>query len=76
MLSQVPEIGPATVELLRNCRVVSFLPDGAEIATNGITTTFGLIGVYLSLKNDLDQETGVPREVGPVEHADKFYHWW
>eukprot|EP01038_Epipyxis_sp_PR26KG_P008051 gene8051-10907_t len=50
-LQEVPGVGPATVELL---------------AQNGITTTFQLIGQYLSLK-----EAGV----GPVEHADRFWYW-
>jgi len=48
---QVPGVGPATAKLLRE---------------NGISTTYGLIGKYLSLK-----EEGVE----PVEHADRFYFW-
>ena len=48
---QVPGIGPATEKKLRE---------------NGISTTYGLIGKYLSLK-----EEGVE----PVEHADRFYFW-
>eukprot|EP01032_Pedospumella_encystans_P013559 gene13559-15603_t len=50
-LSEVPGIGPATEKKLRE---------------NGISTTYGLIGKYLSLK-----EEGVE----PVEHADRFYFW-
>jgi hypothetical protein len=63
------------VEILKNCKLVHNQPDGSEITVNGITSTFGLIGAYLSLKSDVDEDGNV-REVGPVEHADRFYHWW
>jgi hypothetical protein len=48
---QVPGIGPKTIEALNEA---------------GISTTFGLIGKYLMLK-----EAGV----GTVEHSDRFYYW-
>jgi hypothetical protein len=35
-------------------------------AENGISTTYGLIGKYLSLKEE---------GVGTIEHADRFYYW-
>eukprot|EP01031_Cornospumella_fuschlensis_P034030 gene34030-41189_t len=50
-LNEVPGIGPATVELLKK---------------EGISTTFQLIGKYLSLKDE---------GVGPIEHADRFFYW-
>lgn len=48
---QVPGIGEKSEEALRAA---------------GISTTFGLIGKYLMLKEE---------GVGPVEHADRFYYW-
>lgn len=48
---QVPGIGPATEKVLRE---------------NGISTSFALIGKYLSLKDE---------GVEPVEHADRFWYW-
>lgn len=51
LLPQVPGVGEATEKKLREA---------------GITTTFQLIGKYLSFKED---------GVGPVEHADRFYFW-
>ncbi len=48
---QVPGVGEATIKILRQ---------------HDITTTFQLLGKYLSLK-----EEGVE----PVEHADRFYYW-
>mmetsp|Transcript_68529 Transcript_68529/g.142873 ORF Transcript_68529/g.142873 Transcript_68529/m.142873 type:complete len:119 (+) Transcript_68529:73-429(+) len=50
-LQEVPGIGEATEKVMRE---------------NGISTTYGLIGKFLSLK-----EEGVE----PVEHADRFYFW-
>jgi hypothetical protein len=50
-LLEVPGIGPATVAILKE---------------HGITTTFQLLGQYLSLKDE---------GVEPVEHADRFYLW-
>lgn len=50
-LLEVPGIGPSTVEALKNA---------------GISTTFGLIGKFLMLK-----EEGVQS----VEHCDRFYYW-
>jgi hypothetical protein len=47
----VPGVGPATVKRLEEA---------------GISTTYGLIGKYLSLKE---------ADVGPIEHADRFYYW-
>lgn len=49
--AQVPGIGPATVRVLKE---------------HEITTTYQLIGKYLSLKGE---------GVEPVEHADRFYFW-
>eukprot|EP01039_Chlorochromonas_danica_P011142 gene11142-12421_t len=37
-----------------------------KLEEQGINTTFQLIGKYLSLKD---------KDVGPVEHADRFYLW-
>lgn len=48
---QVPGIGPATVRVLKE---------------HDVTTTYQLIGKYLSLKGE---------GVEPVEHADRFYFW-
>mmetsp|Transcript_1578 Transcript_1578/g.2611 ORF Transcript_1578/g.2611 Transcript_1578/m.2611 type:complete len:118 (-) Transcript_1578:118-471(-) len=50
-LKQVPGIGPATEKLLKE---------------HGISTSYALIGQYLSLKQE---------GVEPVEHADRFYYW-
>jgi hypothetical protein len=50
-LKEVPGVGPATIKVFNE---------------NGITTTFQLIGQYLSLK-EID--------VLPIEHADRFYYW-
>lgn len=50
-LLEVPGIGPGTKKIL---------------VENGITTTFMLIGKYLSLKDET---------VDTVEHADRFYLW-
>mmetsp|Transcript_1865 Transcript_1865/g.1675 ORF Transcript_1865/g.1675 Transcript_1865/m.1675 type:complete len:120 (-) Transcript_1865:81-440(-) len=50
-LKEVPGIGPKTEEALKAA---------------GISTTFGLIGKYLTLKEE---------GVGPVEHTDRFYYW-
>ncbi len=51
MIFQVPGIGEASAKALRAA---------------GVSTTFGLIGKYLSLKEE---------GVGPIEHADRFYFW-
>ena len=48
---KVPGIGPATVKVLKE---------------NGVSTTYGLIGKYMMLKEE---------DVEPVEHADRFYFW-
>ncbi len=50
-LEEVPGVGPATIKILNE---------------NGISTTFQLIGQYLSLKES---------DVQPIEHADRFYYW-
>ena len=50
-LNEIPGIGPATVKLMKE---------------NGVSTTYGLIGKYLSLK-----EEGVES----VEHCDRFFFW-
>lgn len=51
LIEQVPGIGEASAKALRAA---------------GVSTTFGLIGKYLSLKEE---------GVGPIEHADRFYFW-
>jgi hypothetical protein len=50
-LKEVPGVGDATV---------------AAMKANGVSTTYGLIGKYLSLK----EET-----VESVEHCDRFFYW-
>ena len=50
-LKEIPGVGPATIKALNE---------------NGISTTYGLIGKYLMLK-----ETGVES----VEHCDRFFYW-
>lgn len=50
-LLEVPGIGPAAK---------------AKLAEKGITTTFGLIGQFLLLKEE---------GVGPIEHCDRFWYW-
>jgi hypothetical protein len=50
-LTEVPGIGPATAAKLKNA---------------GVSTTFGLFGKYLTMK-----EEGVES----VEHCDRFFHW-
>jgi hypothetical protein len=47
----VPGIGPAAK---------------AKLAEKGISTTFGLIGQFLLLKEE---------GVGPIEHCDRFWYW-
>ena len=49
---------------------------GSSVAINGITSTFGLIGVFLAFKNGPIESDGRPREIGPVEHIQRFYLWW
>lgn len=50
-LWKVPGIGAATAKKLNDA---------------GITTTYQLIGKYLSLKDE---------GIEPVEHAERFYYW-
>jgi hypothetical protein len=50
-ITEVPGIGPAAKE---------------KLADKGITTTFGLIGQFLLLKEE---------GVGPIEHCDRFWYW-
>ncbi len=75
ILVQVPGIGPATVELLKHT-TISYDNKGNVVTVSGITSTFALIGVYLSFKSEYDPETGESRTVGTVEHAQRFYLWW
>ncbi|GAX10227.1 hypothetical protein FisN_3Lh424 [Fistulifera solaris] len=56
-LEEVPGIGPAAVKKLAE-------PDAQ--GNPGITTTYQLIGAYLSLKNS---------ECDPVSHNDYFWYW-
>lgn len=69
-LNEVPGIGPATIERLKNCSATVAHGDDEPILIDGVTSTFGLIGVYLSFKNGKD-ERGNPRVVGPVEHTQR-----
>ena len=50
-LKEVPQLGPACAEKLRAA---------------GISTTYGLFGQFLSLKEE---------DVGSVEVCDRFYYW-
>lgn len=50
-LLEVPGIGPAS----KNC-----------LAEHGITSTFQLVGKYLSFKDE---------GVDTIEHVDRFYYW-
>lgn len=50
-LKEVPGVGPASIK---------------KFAEAGVSTTYGLIGKYLSLK-----EEGVES----VEHCDRFFYW-
>jgi hypothetical protein len=43
---------------------------------NGITSTYSLIGTYLSFKSECDPNTGEVRYIGPIEHTQRFYLWW
>jgi hypothetical protein len=43
---------------------------GGRLELNGITSTFGLISVFLALKN------GPEGPVGQIEHMQRFYLWW
>ena len=43
---------------------------------NGITSTFGLIGVFLAFKNGPIESDGRRREIGSVEHIERFRLWW
>lgn len=47
----MPGIGPASIGMLKE---------------HGVSTTFGLIGKFLMLKEE---------GVGPIEHVDRFYYW-
>jgi len=40
------------------------------VTLEGITSTYALIGVYLSFKSDRG------REVNPIEHTQRFYAFW
>lgn len=50
-LLEVPGISPESAEALKR---------------NGVSTTFGLFGKYLMLKEE---------KVDPIEHAHSFYYW-
>lgn len=67
-LNEVPGIGPATIKLLANTSI-SIDNKGNTTVIPAVTTTFGLIGIYLSFKNDPDHV------VGPFEHAERFFTW-
>ena len=71
----MPGIGPATIEILKNLNI-TYDNKGNEVKLNGVTSTYSLIGVYLSFKSDKDNSTGEIRTVGTVEHAQRFYLWW
>lgn len=71
---KVPGIGDATVSIFTECDTVLESTPGA-VRIKGITSTFGLIGVYMCFKNGIDDNTGAARVVGPIEHAQKFFDW-
>jgi len=72
-LIEIPGIGPKTVELLRELQV-SYNNNGSVVHINGITSTYALIGVFLSMKSEF--QDGKIRTVDTVEHAQRFYLWW
>ena len=71
---KVPGIGRVTADILRQCNSELQSANGV-VTIRGITSTFGLIGVYMSFKNGLDESGTAAREVGPIEHAQKFFDW-
>ena len=72
-LNEIPGIGPKTIELLKKIQV-SIDNHGSVVHINGITSTYALIGVFLSMKSDFT--SGHIRVVNTVEHAQRFYLWW
>lgn len=72
-LSEVPGVGDATIEIFAGCDTVLDSTPG-EVRIKGVTSTFGLIGVFMCFKNAVNKD-GTPREVGPIEHAQRFYDW-
>ncbi len=72
---QVPGIGKATVDILMSTKVV--IGEGENrVEMSGITSTFGLIGVFLAFKNGVVNADGSVRAIGPAEHTQRFYLWW
>ena len=62
-LSEVPGIGPATKKSLATLE--------SDDPNSSVTTTFQLIGKFLSLKST----NGDGEVIGSVEHMEKFWYW-
>lgn len=75
-LSEIPGVGPATIEVLKTCTVTVGPAGGAQVTFQGITSSFALIGVFLAFKNGEVDEAGNIREVLPIEHVQRFFLWW
>ena len=61
-LSEVPGVGPKTMEKLAEC----------DEPSDCITNTYQLFGKYLMLKGPGQNGSN---EVTTVEHAEKFWYW-
>lgn len=71
-LGEVPGIGPAAIARFTQCTIR--IDNGNAEKVVGVTSTFGLFGVYLCFKNGKD-EHGNARKVGQEESDQKFYLW-
>ena len=70
-LIEVPGIGRDAVARLGQASI-AIAANGQQLTIPGVTSTFGLIGVFMMFKtNGTDG-----RLVGPVEHVQRFYLWW
>ena len=65
-LHEVPGISDKTIEKLARVSV-AIVGHGHQVTIPAITSTHGLIGVFMSFKT---------AGVGPVEHVQRFYLWW
>lgn len=72
-LLEIPGVGKATVAKLAECDTILSCTPG-NIRVRGVTSTFGLIGLFMCFKNAVDED-GNAKFVGPVEHAQRFYDW-
>ena len=70
MKDKIPGVGPATITKLQNSKILIANTDGSTVELAGITSTFGLIAVFMAFKNGSDGP------VGPIEHLERFYMWW